>query len=127
MLKSDFILLSMRLARTTAFPLLALIAASVCVYPPSARADTCFFNGKNAMKCTPSWSYGTNTASVKITWADGVKETYRFQDYDGSNASLGVAVDPRGGRWQFVDKRDGCNWELRHSLNGNIIRVSRCR
>lgn len=119
---------SMPLSRLTVFSTAALIAALPgIILLPSAKAETCYFNGRNAMKCTPSWSYGTDTASVKIQWADGVKEIYRFKDYDGSNASLGIAIDPRGGRWQFIDKRDGCNWELKHISNSNSIRVSRCR
>jgi len=128
MVKSDFNFPSMRLSRLAVSSSGALITTlSGIILSPSAKAETCFFNGRNAMKCTPSWSYGTDTAAVKIQWADGVKEIYRFRDYDGSNASLGIAIDPRGGRWQFIDKRDGCNWELKHISNSNSIRVSRCR
>ena len=111
----------------TVFSAGVAIALVSLVTAPSAHAETCYFNGNNPMMCISNWIYSGNKATVKINWADGIKETYRFYGYDGSNASLGIATDPRGGRWQFVDRRDGCNWELRHISNLNIIRVSKCR
>lgn len=124
MLKSEQQQSYVYMLRTIAIP---PIAAFIAMLPTPVSAESCYFNGKDPMKCTPSWSYEDNAASVRIIWADGIKETYRFQNYNGSNASLGIALDPRGGRWRLIDKRDGCNWELKNLSNGNVIRVSRCR
>lgn len=113
--------------RSSLLSMAMLLAASSCVLAKGVRAETCYFNGRSPLQCTPTWSYAANQAMVRIAWVDGVRETYVFPGYDGTNASLGVAVDPRGGRWQFIDRRDGCRWQLKHVSNANVITVSRCR